>query len=79
MYPTPARPEMDANDLMHYLKCYAELINSPPTPEQWGIMRAKIKGTVAVQQFFQSSLTMADPARLPVLDKSKLPGGCGCL
>ena len=73
---------MNSNDLMYYLKGFVDLTNEPPSRDQWGIIRAKVKEASPVEPFVVDAPPMHNPIhdfRLPVLDKSKLPGNdCGC-
>ena len=34
---------MNSNDLMYYLKGFVDLTNEPPSRDQWGAIRAKVK------------------------------------
>ena len=78
---------MDSNDLMHYLKGFVELVNEPPTRDQWAIVRAKVlEAYPAVDKPLPMHNPTHDfrpflPPRPVVLDPSKLPplGDCGCV
>ena len=73
---------MNSNDLMYYLKGFVDLTNEPPSRDQWGIIRAKVREASPVETFVVGAPPMHNPIhdfRFPVLDKSRLPGSdCGC-
>ena len=73
---------MNSNDLMYYLKGFVDLTNEPPSRDQWGIIRAKVKEASPVETFVVDAPPMHNPindprlrrsADWPVLDHSKLP------
>ena len=70
---------MNSNDLMYYLKGFVELTNEPPTRDQWGIIRAKVKEASPVEPFVVDAPPMHNPTTISsFLDKTKLPClGCG--
>ena len=70
---------MNSNDLMYYLKGFVDLTNEPPSRDQWGIIRAKVKEASPVEPFIVGSPPMHNPTTMPpFLDKEKLPClGCG--
>lgn len=63
---------MNANDLMNYLRGFAELVNEPPTRDQWAIIRAKVLETSPVETFVVDAPPMHNPLNLPMTK------GCGC-
>lgn len=80
---------MNSNDLMYYLKGFVDLTNEPPSRDQWGIIRAKVKEASPVETFVVDAPPMHNPIHdpRPFLDRSKLPpmgpfaptsGDCGC-
>ncbi len=70
---------MNSNDLMHYLKGFVDLTNEPPSRDQWGIIRAKVKEASPVETFVVGAPPMHNPTTISsFLDKTKLPClGCG--
>ena len=75
---------MNSNDLMYYLKGFVDLTNEPPSRDQWGIIRAKVKEASPVETFVVDAPPMHNPIHDPrpftFIDRSKLPpvGDCGC-
>ena len=68
---------MNSNDLMYYLKGFVDLTNEPPSRDQWGIIRAKVKEASPVETFVVDAPPMHNPIHDPrpftFIDRSKLP------
>lgn len=65
---------MNANELMFYMKGFVELVNEPPTRDQWGYVRARVKEAFAVETFVLNTPPAGIPPTIaPVLNHTKLP------
>lgn len=71
---------MTANELLHYMKGFAELVGEPPTRDQWGVIRQKILETSPEETFIVDSPPMHNPiSASAVIDRAKLPKlNCSC-
>lgn len=76
---------MNSNDLMYYLKGFVDLTNEPPSRDQWGIIRAKVKEAFPVETFVVDAPPMHNPTNDPRPRRSTdwpafapTKGDCGC-
>ena len=58
---------------MYYLKGFVDLTNEPPSRDQWGIIRAKVKEASPVETFVVDAPPMHNPIHdpRPFLDRSR--------
>ena len=52
---------MNSNDLMYYLKGFVDLTNEPPSRDQWGVIRARVKEASPVETFVVDAPPMHNP------------------
>jgi hypothetical protein len=70
---------------MYYLKGFVDLTNEPPSRDQWGIIRAKVKEAFPVETFVVDTPPMHNPINDHRLRRSTdwpvfapTSGDCGC-
>jgi hypothetical protein len=63
---------------MYYLKGFVDLTNEPPSRDQWGIIRAKVKEAFPVETFVVDAPPMHNPIRADRSVFTPTIGDCGC-